>query len=168
MAQTEQVDITGDRNFEMVPTIGNHIIKLGDGNDLDKKFHRLFLFYQQVMGKTSFDRYKIIDVQYNGQVIGTREKINRVDSAQLRKNVQKLLQEARKMQQDTVVAMPVVQQKEIVGEQNTPPDQETKSKINIQPQNNSNPLKTTTNAKPKLIKEKPEEKKPKAVMPEKN
>jgi cell division protein FtsQ len=168
MAQTEQIDITQDRNFEMVPTIGNHIVKLGNGDDIDKKFHRLFVFYQQVMSKTSFDKYKILDVQYTGQVIGTKEKISRVDSVQLRKNVQKLLQEAKKMQRDTVVALPVVQQKEIVEEQNASPGKDIGSKIDTREQNNSIPVKTTTTAKPKLIEKKAEQRKPKAVMPEKN
>ena len=168
MAQTEQIDITQDRNFEMVPTIGNHIVKLGNGDDIDKKFHRLFVFYQQVMSKTSFDKYKILDVQYTGQVIGTKEKISKVDSVQLRKNVQKLLQEAKKMQQDTVVALPVVQQKEIAEEQNTSPGKDIRSKIDIKEQNNSIPVKTTTTAKPKFIEKKAEQRKPKAVMQEKN
>jgi len=40
MAQTEQIDITEDKNFEMIPTIGNHIVKLGKGDEIDKKFRR--------------------------------------------------------------------------------------------------------------------------------
>ena len=54
LAQVEQIDITADRNFEMTPTIGNHTVKLGNGEDIDKKFHRLFIFYKEVMSKTGF------------------------------------------------------------------------------------------------------------------
>jgi cell division protein FtsQ len=151
MAQTEQIDITPDRTFEMIPTIGNHIVKLGKGDDIDKKFHRLLIFYQQVLSKTSFDKYNTVDVQYAGQVIGSKSKMSKVDSMQLKKNIEKLLQEARKMQNDTVAAMPVTEK------ENISMDGANESKINTVGQNNSNPLKATT-AKPKVIDEKAKEK----------
>jgi cell division protein FtsQ len=150
MAQTEQIDITEHRTFEMVPTIGNHIVKLGTGDDIDKKFHRLLVFYQQVLSKTSFDKYNFIDVQYAGQVIGTRDKISKVDSMQLKKNIEKLLREAKEMQKDTTTVLPV-----------------TEKEIATTVQVNSTPLKRPTTAKPKLIVDK-EAKKPKAVMPKKD
>ncbi|MEO7922648.1 MAG: hypothetical protein ABIR30_03160 [Chitinophagaceae bacterium] len=103
MAQVAQVDITPERRFEMVPVVGNHLVKLGTGENIDKKFHRLMVFYQQVLSKTGFDRYKLIDVQYKGQVVASRYSGDaKVDSIQLRKNVEKLLQQARDAQNDTV------------------------------------------------------------------
>ena len=60
MAQVAQVDINSDGTFEMIPVVGNHTVKLGDGNDINKKFHRLMVFYKQVLSKTGFDKYKII------------------------------------------------------------------------------------------------------------
>jgi cell division protein FtsQ len=158
MAQTEQIDINGDRTFEMIPTIGNHVVKLGKGEDIDKKFHRLLIFYQQVLSKTSFDKYSIVDVQYEGQVIGSKTKMSKVDSMQLKKNIEKLLQEARKMQNDTVVSIPVT------GKENISMVRANESKTNTEEQTNSNPSKTTATAKPKIIEDKTEEK-PKAVMP---
>ena len=161
MAQTEQIDITEDRNFEMIPTIGNHIVKLGKGEDIDEKFHRLLIFYQQVLSKTSFDKYKTVDVQFAGQVIGSKAKMSKVDSMQLKKNIEKLLQEARKMQKDTVVLIPVNEK------ENMSIDGTTGLTTNSVEQTNSNPLKTATNAKPKIIDDKTGEK-PRAVMPAKS
>lgn len=161
MAQTEQIDITEDRNFEMIPTIGDHIVKLGKGDNIDKKFRRLLIFYQQVLSKTSFDKFNIVDVQYSGQVIGSKTKMSKVDSMQLKKNIEKLLQEARKMQTDTVVLIPVPEKK------NISKDRTTKSKANIVEQTKSNSVKTTTTAKTKNMEDKTEEN-PKAVMQEKN
>jgi len=156
MAQTEQIDITEGGTFEMVPTIGNHVVKLGNGDDIDKKFHRLLIFYQQVMSKTSFNRYNFIDVQYTGQIIGSREKITKVDSIQLRKNVERLLQEAKQAQNDTISAVPM-NEKENLEQENANPGLAGSS---------GQALKTTTIAKSKLIVNK-ERKKPKAVMPKK-
>jgi cell division protein FtsQ len=155
MAQTEQIDITQDRTFEMIPTIGNHVVKLGKGDDIDKKFHRLLIFYQQVLSKTSFDKYNTVDVQYTGQVIGSRAKMSKVDSMQLKKNIEKLLQEARKMQNDTIASIPT--KKENISVVNT-----NASGITTLEQTNPGPAKTA-NAKPKIIEDKTEGK-PKALM----
>jgi cell division protein FtsQ len=145
MSQTEQIDITKDRCFELVPTVGNHIVKLGDGSDIDKKFQRLFVFYQQVMSKSGFSRYNFVDVRFDGQVIGTKEKISKIDSVQLRKNVEKLLKEARDMQQDA----PVTPETD---KQTTNLQQVTTMEATNVTRVTSNPAKTTSNAKPKLMK----------------
>ena len=133
MSQTEQIDITEHRTFEMIPTVGDHIVKLGNGDEIDKKFHRLLAFYQQVLSKTSFDKYNFIDVQFNGQVIGTKEKISKVDSVQLKRNIEKLLMEARQMQKDTTVTMPA-----------------TANESTVIEQTNANPMKAVRTAKPNL------------------
>ena len=150
MSQTEQIDITKDRCFEMVPTVGNHIVKLGDGNDIDKKFQRLFIFYQQVMSKTGFNRYNFVDVRYDGQVIGAREKISKIDSVQLRKNVEKLLKEARDMQQDTVAAALETNKQTTTLQKGTTMEATDVTRVT------SNPSKTTSNAKPKLMRPHPD------------
>jgi cell division protein FtsQ len=103
MAQVAQIDITPDREFEMVPVVGNHVVKLGKGNDIETKFRRLFIFYSKVLSKAGFDKYRTIDVQFEGQVIGVKGYASKVDSIQLRKNVQNLLQLARDVQNDTLV-----------------------------------------------------------------
>lgn len=104
MSQAEQIDIVSCGNncwqFEMVPTVGNHIVRLGNGDDIEKKFHRLFVFYKEVLSKSGFDKYNTIDVQFAGQVIGSKEKPAKVDSAQLELNIEKLLQEARQATND--------------------------------------------------------------------
>jgi len=72
MAQVSQVDITPAREFEMVPTIGSHIIEFGDGTEYEKKFRRLFIFYKQVLAKTGMEKYERIKVQYDKEVIGVK------------------------------------------------------------------------------------------------
>ena len=104
MAQVAQVDITEDRTFEMIPLVGNHLVKLGTAEGVERKFRRLMIFYQQVLSKTGFDKYKVIDVQYKGQVVASRYAGDpKVDSVQLRKNIEKLLQQSIDAQNDTVV-----------------------------------------------------------------
>jgi cell division protein FtsQ len=93
MSQVAQMDIVDEENFEMIPVIGNHIVKLGNGENISEKFNRLLVFYKQVLSKTGFDKYKVIDVQYKGQVLASKSSgISKVDSVMLRKNIEKLLQ----------------------------------------------------------------------------
>lgn len=104
MAQVSQIDITGSREFEMIPVVGNHTVKLGNGENIDRKLHRLYIFYKNVLSKTGFEKYRSIDVQYAGQVIGIRDNGGKRDTAQLRLNVEKLLREAREGQNDSLIA----------------------------------------------------------------
>ncbi len=100
VSQVSQIDIrkcgADCWNMEMVPVVGNHRVDLGDGSDIASKFHRLYLFYDQVLKRTGFDKYKRIDVQYNGQVVGIKGDYSKLDSLQLRKNIEELLQQSRK------------------------------------------------------------------------
>lgn len=115
MAQVAQIDITPDRNFEMVPVVGNHLVQLGDGENFVAKFHRLFVFYSNVLSQVGFEKYRMVNVQYAGQVIGVRnEGEARVDTAQLRLNVEKLLREARELQNDSLAARRLINQQRMI------------------------------------------------------
>ena len=103
-AQIDQIDIKPDRTFEMVPVVGNHVIVFGDGNDYEKKFRHLFIFYKQVLSKTGFDKYARVDVQYNGEVLGVKKDglMKKSDSLQAAKIIAQLIRSAQQMQADTV------------------------------------------------------------------
>jgi cell division protein FtsQ len=104
MAQVSQIDITPERYFEMTPVVGNHTVYFGDGENIQQKFHRLFVFYKNVLSQAGFEKYKSINVQYAGQVIGVKGNNSKSDTVQLRLNVEKLLKEAREMQNDSLIA----------------------------------------------------------------
>ncbi len=104
MAQVAQVNITPDRTFEFEPETGTHRINLGDGNDVAAKFHRLFLFDQQVLSRVGLERYERIDVSYAGQVVATRKgsEQRRYDSLQGLNNIRQLIRSAQQLQPDTL------------------------------------------------------------------
>jgi len=175
MAQVAQMHITPERNFEMIPVVGNHQVKMGTGGQIDKQFGRLLIFYKEVLSKTGFDRFKIIDVQYKGQVVASRTAgENKVDSVQLRRNVEMLLQQSRQAENDTVARL--LPKAAIPLETDTPdetPVMENPVKPADVPTNtNPVPLKSPVPAdrkvQPKPVKQnKPAPKQPKAVMPPK-
>lgn len=72
-AQVSQIDITPQRTLELIPTVGNHVVKLGKGTDLKEKFDRLYSFYKQVWVKVGLEKYALVDVQFKNQVIATRK-----------------------------------------------------------------------------------------------
>ena len=73
MAMIEQVDITKQRTFELVPKIGNSLICFGDATNAAEKLDRLLLFYKQVLVKCGWDYYSSISVQYANQVVAKRK-----------------------------------------------------------------------------------------------
>ncbi len=194
MSQVAQIDITPERNFEMVPVVGNHLVKLGNGENIDKKFHRLMVFYKQVLSKTGFDKYKVIDVQYKGQVVASKYAGNaKIDSVQLRRNVEKLLRQSIEAERDTIVrAMPPIVKLETDSETAVDPTLQDAKEINPEKNSSPNPLKPFLSKpadkkpddrvdKPKPVKtnmpktaktnepkKEKKKKEPKAVMPKKS
>lgn len=105
-AQVAQVDITPE-GFEMIPTVGNHVVALGNNGDWQKKFDRLYSFYKQVWTKVGFEKYEKLDVQYNGQVVATIKGSGpaKVDSAGVRKAYENLLKEIKNSTVDSALAV---------------------------------------------------------------
>ncbi len=104
MALIEQVEITPQRMFEMVPKIGDGVIAFGDGNDIDKKFSKLKLFYEQVMPRSGWGHYSSIDVQYAGQVVAKRKgaEDKTTDSLRTLQIMQMIAQTAEHLSNDSL------------------------------------------------------------------
>ncbi|GGB05775.1 cell division protein FtsQ/DivIB [Puia dinghuensis] len=103
-AQIAQVAITPDKGFELEPEVGDHRITFGDGNDISAKFHRLFLFYKEVLSRTGFDKYDRIDVSYAGQIVAVKKgsEQQRYDSVQGMNNIRQMIRSAQQLQPDTI------------------------------------------------------------------
>jgi cell division protein FtsQ len=51
-------------------------VEFGDGDNYEEKFHRLLVFYKQVLARSGMEKYKRIKVQYDKQVIGVKKEYN--------------------------------------------------------------------------------------------
>ena len=169
MSQVAQIDITADRNFEMVPLVGNHLVKLGNGENIEQKFNRLMVFYKQVLSKTGFDKYKVIDVQYKGQVVVSKSALDqKVDAEQLKKNVEKLLRQSADAEKETSPkVMPAIIKLEKDSTLSNDPALEDLKRTNPEKNSNPNPVKSSlpkeeenlpAGKAEKVEKQKPEEK----------
>ncbi len=173
LAQVAQMHITPERNFEMIPVVGNHQVRMGAGEQIDKQFGRLMIFYKEVLSKTGFDRFKVIDVQFKGQVVASRTAGDtKIDSVQLRRNVELLLQQSRQAENDTVAGLlpkPAIPL-ETDEPDETPlvenPVRTTTIPTNTNPVPLKSPVPVNRNVQPKPVKQnKPVPKQPRAVMP---
>lgn len=102
-AQVAQIDRTVDQNWELVPVVGDHIVKLGQATDFPAQLKKLFIFYKQVLVKSGFNRYRTVDLRFDNQVVAGYGVGPQVDSIQLRKSVQQLLQQSRLADLDTSI-----------------------------------------------------------------
>ena len=71
-AQVEQVVITPNREFQIIPTLGDHIIAFGDGTDVEKKFSKLLAFYKEGLNRVGWNNYAKINVAFENEVVCTR------------------------------------------------------------------------------------------------
>lgn len=70
-AQVTQINMTDRLEFEMVTLMGDHIVKLGDTNQLADKLNNLMIFYKEGLQKLGWNRYDVVDVRYAGQVVAS-------------------------------------------------------------------------------------------------
>jgi cell division protein FtsQ len=56
-------------DIELVPRVGNHIIAMGTMDNAPEKLAKLRLFYSNVLEYEGWDRYRLIDIRYHGQVV---------------------------------------------------------------------------------------------------
>lgn len=97
VAQIAQVDITPSREFELLPMLGNHVMELGEGVDLEQKFRKLHIFYEKVLSSQGIDAYERIKLQFKGQVVGVKSPTfpTKADSLQAIKNVEEMIRKSQ-------------------------------------------------------------------------
>ena len=103
MAQVAQIEITPQANFELVPVLGDHVVALGNGDDLAGKLRRLYIFYQNAWLQNGIHTYEKLDVQYDNQVVAVRKGTTRamVDSARSREIMNNLVAQAQAVLKDS-------------------------------------------------------------------
>ncbi len=69
-AQIEQIYVTTDKKFILIPKAGMHEIMFGEADHIEGKFKKLELFYQSGINRVGWEKYSTIDIQYKGQVVG--------------------------------------------------------------------------------------------------
>lgn len=180
MALAEQIDITPQRTFEIVPKIGNHIIVFGDATNADEKFDRLKLFYKNIIPKTGLNYYSAVNVQYKNQVVAKRRDAADITADSLRtlQMMQLIAENAEKMANDSLQLLQQDNEKNTVDStmiQQSIQRDEAGINASAEPQENNPPIvqapkpvmQNPKPAKQNLPKPKPNPAKPTPVKPTK-
>jgi cell division protein FtsQ len=71
-AQFEQIYVTNNYEFELIPRVGSHIIELGKVENLDEKFENLKILYNRGFNNLGWNQYEKISLKYKNQVVCTK------------------------------------------------------------------------------------------------
>lgn len=72
--QIEQIYVRSAQDIEIIPRIGDHRIILGSLDNYENKLNRLRLFYEQVIPKMGWEKYRVINLKYKNQIVCTKSK----------------------------------------------------------------------------------------------
>lgn len=73
-AQVEQIYVNSEKEIEIVPLAGNQKIIFGDTTNMDEKFNKLLVFYQQGLNTTGWwDKYSVINLKFKNQIVCTKK-----------------------------------------------------------------------------------------------
>ncbi len=72
-AQIEQIYVNDQKEFDLIPRIGDQVIQFGTAEKMEKKFSDLFIFYTEGLSHTGWDQYKTITLKYDGQIVCTKK-----------------------------------------------------------------------------------------------
>lgn len=67
-----QIYMLENGDAELIPRVGDHRILLGPLEDYDKKLDRVRTFYEKVLPRKGWNAYRVINVKFNGQVVGEK------------------------------------------------------------------------------------------------
>ncbi|NDC42299.1 MAG: hypothetical protein EBZ77_12245 [Chitinophagia bacterium] len=70
-AQTAEIIMDSATCFELVPVAGDHNIVIGDTDRLQQKLNNVFAFYKNVLNKIGWDKYKVLDARFKGQIVAS-------------------------------------------------------------------------------------------------
>ena len=73
-AQVEQINVTKDKQIELVPRVGDHLLILGTADNVESKLERLMNFYENGLDNVGWNKYRSISVAYEGQVVCKKRK----------------------------------------------------------------------------------------------
>ena len=68
-SQIIQLYLNQNKEFELIPRVGNHVILFGDLDGMESKFEKLMLFYQKGVKQIGWNRYTLINLKYKNQLV---------------------------------------------------------------------------------------------------
>ena len=73
--QIEQLNVTSSGDLEMIPRVGEQIVLFGKPKGLNNKFKHLELFYKKVMNEVGWNKYTVLNLEFDNQIICTKKEL---------------------------------------------------------------------------------------------
>ena len=81
-AQVSQVNITPNASYELIPSLGNHLVEFGGADSIDNKLRKLKAFYKNVFYAKGISAYSVLNIEYENQVVASsKTKAAIIDTA---------------------------------------------------------------------------------------
>ena len=71
--QIEQIHVTDKNVIELYPRVGEQVIILGTPENFRRKLENLMTFYKNGLSKTGWNKYAVINLSFDGQVVCTKK-----------------------------------------------------------------------------------------------
>ena len=71
-AQIEEIFVNEQKEIELFTKLGDQTILFGSIDNMEDKFSKLKVLYKEGFNKTGWDKYSIINLKYNNQVVCTK------------------------------------------------------------------------------------------------
>jgi cell division protein FtsQ len=72
-AQIAQVNIAPNGDFELIPTLGDHMVLLGSMEHVEDKLNRLYTFYKKVWVPSGINAYQVLDLRFSPQIVALKK-----------------------------------------------------------------------------------------------
>ncbi len=72
-AQIQQINFNAHNDIELIPTVGNHLIIMGNLENMEGKLNKLKLFYNEGLNHLDWNLYDTINIKYKNQIICTKK-----------------------------------------------------------------------------------------------
>lgn len=72
-AQIAQINIESNGDFELIPTIGDHLILIGKVDKLEDKLNRLYTFYKKVWVPSGINAFQVLDCRFDKQIVALKK-----------------------------------------------------------------------------------------------
>lgn len=71
-AQIEQIIVLSNQEIQLIPRVGDQVILLGKLDNYKEKLDKLMAFYQNGLNKTGWNKYSVINLKFDKQVVCTK------------------------------------------------------------------------------------------------
>ena len=72
-SQISQIYVNSIGEYDLIPELGSHTIRLGNINNIDEKLRNLEAFYKKKLVNEGWEKFKIINLMYKNQIVCTKK-----------------------------------------------------------------------------------------------